>query len=114
MSHAQDVMKLRKLTGLGVLQCKFMLDDAGSLDVAIKRIEDRVAPIPFVSYSGICPECGAGHRSGTQIDCPNCDWVRVAPNDRTKWDTVGRCPSCGFAYRWDGTVCSHCGHDAAE
>ncbi|TWU46189.1 hypothetical protein Poly51_55840 [Rubripirellula tenax] len=85
MTNAQDVMALRKLTGFGVLQCKLLIDDAGSLESAIERIENKRPPIFFTSYSGICPGCGAGHRSPTQMDCPNCDWLRVKPHDRTRW-----------------------------
>lgn len=109
---AKSVMELRRQTGFGVLQCKLLLAEAGSVDNAIALIKSK-HPMPvFESYSGLCPNCGGGLRGANQMDCPNCDWLRVPATDRTRWGHVGRCPKCGFSYRWDGVVCSHCGNMA--
>ena len=74
------------------------------------QIKTRETVSPFAVYSAFCPQCGVGHRDSKQMDCPKCDWLRVPPTDRKMWDTVGQCPNCSFSYRWDGTVCSHCGY----
>lgn len=57
-----------------------------------------------------CPKCQTGLTFGQQSECPHCGWLRYPTAARERWGRVGRCPRCGFAYRWDGTTCSHCGH----
>ncbi len=105
LTKAQSVMRLRELTGLGVMQCKLIIAEAGSLDAAMEMVQSH-QPLPtYVSYSGFCPACGAGLRFPNQMECPSCDWLRVPPNDRSRWGNAGRCPTCGFAYRWDGNIC---------
>lgn len=105
----KSVMELRRLTGFGVMQCKRILEESGSVDEALSRMTTWMPPPTFISYSGFCPNCGGGLRWANQMECPTCHWLRVPPKDRAMWGTAGRCPKCGFAYRWDGTVCSHCG-----
>jgi hypothetical protein len=33
----------------------------------------------------------------------------VTPVAQEGWERSGACPRCGFAYRWDGRRCCHCG-----
>ncbi len=54
-----------------------------------------------------CRECDARWSSDDQSDCSTCGWVRH-PSNRLKWGRAGRCPRCGFSYRFDGERCSHC------
>jgi hypothetical protein len=58
-----------------------------------------------------CPSCGTSVPV-TQYECRACGW-RAFPGDRSRWGTSGTCPRCRFGYRWDGSVCSHCGCRAA-
>jgi hypothetical protein len=67
------------------------------------------APVPRPVF--FCPSCGTTLANST--DCPSCDWLRF-PGDRSRWQTQGPCPRCGFGYRWDGVRCSHCGFGAVE
>lgn len=57
-----------------------------------------------------CPGCQRGLSFGQQSECPHCGWLRHPAGARQDWGRAGGCPGCGFAYRWDGTRCSHCGH----
>lgn len=57
-----------------------------------------------------CPECQSGLNFAQEMECPDCGWLRYSTDSRQNWGQFGGCPHCGFAYRWDGTRCSHCGH----
>jgi predicted RNA-binding Zn-ribbon protein involved in translation (DUF1610 family) len=57
-----------------------------------------------------CSNCQAELREHEVSECPHCGWLKYPPEKRQNWGQVGRCPRCGFAYRWDGARCSHCGH----
>ena|GEM_PF-5873636 len=62
------------------------------------------------SNASRCAECQAGLTFGQQSECSHCGWLRYPTAARERWGRVGSCPQCGFAYRWDGAQCSHCGH----
>jgi hypothetical protein len=53
-----------------------------------------------------CPPCAMPLKN--RAECAHCGWLKH-PGDATRWGTQGACGQCGFAYRWDGTRCSHCG-----
>ena len=104
------VMELRERTGMGVMQCKLILAEAGSVEIAMRWLQER-RPLPeFVSASEPCSACRGPLRFPRQMECPNCDWLRVPPVNREAWGKTGPCPACGLTYRWDGVRCSHCGH----
>lgn len=65
-----------------------------------------VAPPPPPTH--FCPQCNAPLSVAKQGECADCGWLRF-PSDRARWGTAGSCPRCGFAYRFDGQRCSHCG-----
>ena len=56
-----------------------------------------------------CPECKSPLSVAKQGECVKCGWLRF-PSERNRWGTAGACPCCGFAYRFDGQRCSHCGN----
>ncbi|HEX8916371.1 MAG TPA: hypothetical protein VF796_28730 [Humisphaera sp.] len=58
-----------------------------------------------------CPNCSEPLKQ--KSECGSCGWLRF-PSDRSNWNRAGSCPRCGFAYRWDGARCAHCGHGATE
>lgn len=109
---AELVMQLRKLTGYGVVQCKRILEHTGSIEGAIAWIEEQKRSGIYVAQSvtDFCPECGNGLSKISLNDCDRCDWVRFRPTDRARWGNAGKCPNCSFEFRWDGSICSHCGH----
>jgi hypothetical protein len=55
-----------------------------------------------------CPQCNSPLSVAKQGECAACGWLRYS-SDRALWGTAGSCPRCGFAYRFDGQRCSHCG-----
>lgn len=38
-----------------------------------------------------------------------CMWIKETAVSQENWGHSGQCPRCGFAYRWDGVRCCHCG-----
>jgi hypothetical protein len=54
-----------------------------------------------------CPSCNQQLKN--ELECGNCGWVRFS-GDKSRWKLSGGCPKCGFTYRWDGSICSHCGY----
>ena len=108
---AETVMELRRLTGYGVMACKLAIKKAGSLEGAIKLINDNRASAGFgIAIAGICPDCDGGLSRLSLNECSECGWVKHEPKNRQLWGRAGRCPKCGFTSRWDGIVCSGCGY----
>ena len=53
-----------------------------------------------------CPKCNL--RKGDRDSVPNTPMPRKKKKHRVTKDALKRCPSCGFAYGWDGVNCKHC------
>jgi hypothetical protein len=75
------------------------------------RPTEQLAPRPKPPPPPPCPTCAQPLKS--LLECAHCGWLKF-PGDYARWGTSGRCARCDFAYRWDGTRCSHCGHDATQ
>jgi hypothetical protein len=71
-------------------------------------VRESPPPPPPPPPEHFCPACQVPLSVAKQSECPHCGWLRY-PSDRTRWSTAGPCPRCGFAYRFDGRNCSHCG-----
>jgi rubrerythrin len=106
------VKYLRDRTGQSIEECVRLLNAAdGDVERAMAMRFDPGASLP-PTYR--CPKCGKGFgRKLPPSECPNCDWLRF-PSERAAWGTAGPCRRCGFAFRWDGERCSHCGLNTRE
>jgi hypothetical protein len=106
------VKYLRDRTGRSIEECVRLLNAAdGDVERAMAMRFDPGASLP-PTYR--CPKCGKGF--GGKLppsECPKCDWLRF-PSERAAWGTAGACRRCGFAFRWDGERCSHCGLNSRE
>jgi hypothetical protein len=71
-------------------------------------VKEDPPPPPPAPPTHYCPKCNAGLTIARQGECATCGWLRFQ-SDRSRWGTAGACPACGFAYRFDGSDCSHCG-----
>jgi len=126
----------RQYTGMDLSEAKACLDRLRACDVVDLRQPDEirarklgedllclgvVARVQLIPADGgpameitspaprpasLCGSCGATLTN--LAECLSCGWLRF-PSDRARWQTQGPCPRCGFAYRWDGVRCSHCG-----
>ena len=109
----EECVYFRKRSGLPLDDCELLLVGAyGEVELALKWILDG-RPLPRAQwFSYFCPSCGQGSHSPIRLwECSSCGWLRHRTRDRDKWGQVGRCPHCGFSYRWDGGLCSHCGYE---
>ena len=82
-------------------------------DVAAPAVPERRPPTEPPEPPE-CPACRAEWPSPKLDACPSCEWQRYPGADRQQWGRAGRCPRCGFAYRWDGARCFHCHLGTAE
>lgn len=109
---ARECEVFQQRSGLPLDSCMRLLTAAdGKLELALAWIRDG-QPLPCNQwFQYYCPSCGTGaHKSKSRWECSSCGWLKYPTTDRNQWDKVGRCPDCGFSYRWDGYLCSHCGH----
>lgn len=134
--HAVRFMTaVREFTGIGLQEAKFLFDRALDQGAAIlpsvpeekaqafadallkyghaKSVEKLLPGHPVIAMTATpdpplphCPTCGTTLTHSRQ-ECKACGWLAVL-SDRTQWSKAGPCPRCGFAYRYDGTTCSHC------